>query len=396
MVDRYAFVCFLLLSAIFTIAYLSVTKSVGPVAGFLSFYAGTLLGGFAGLIAHEGGHVLCAVATSIPVRLMCIGAGRLLLRFQLGETTFELRENPLRVGFVASYPALHARKFRMLFFIAGGVLGNMALLALVIWWCEAFRFVFPFGVVLSGAALAQVTMIVGNLFPRDVHVNGNTLRTDGRQLWQTLWSPRSGPTEAARFWASRLQTYGGGLDSSTSPAAPRICFQLSRDRWADAELRKEVDAALVRELRRGGLRREEELIVLDALLTDALLFGDPDLRVQLDEWSLRAVTLAPAIKTLHGTRGSVLVELGHYAEAIPLLEPLTEAEEKPLDVILSHAFLARAKGGLGDLAAAKRHAAEARRICNGGQISNAITSLVERIAVEVGLGDQQEVQPVPS
>jgi hypothetical protein len=61
------------------------------------------------------------------------------------------------------------------------------------------------------------------------------------------------------------------------------------------------------------LSREEEMLVLDTLLTYGLACGDTELRPHLDEWSLRASELGPEIATLIGTRGAVLVELGQFA-----------------------------------------------------------------------------------
>jgi predicted Zn-dependent protease len=133
-------------------------------------------------------------------------------------------------------------------------------------------------------------------------------------------------------------------------------------------------------------------LVLDALGTDALFFRDPALLVHLDEWSLRAVTLAPNIATVRATRGWALVELGRYAEAKPILEPLTLSAEAPFDRILSHAFLARAEHALGDAAAARHHASEAR---NATALPRMMTTFVERLAADVG-ADQQQAEPEPA
>jgi predicted Zn-dependent protease len=183
-----------------------------------------------------------------------------------------------------------------------------------------------------------------------------------------------------------LHSYGGGKEVPlpASPAAARLCYQLGRQRWVDEATRRDVDEALLRELRRGGLTREQELLVLDALMTDALLFRDPAMHARLDEWSQRAVALGPGIETLRGSRGATLVELGRYAEAKALLEPLTLASS-PLDRILSHAFLARAEHALGNSPAAKRLVTEARSICDANGRPPAVAALVVRAENEVGV-----------
>ena len=385
MVGRYAVVLLVLLSAVFVAAYFLVTRTVGPITAPMLFYAGLVLGGAVGLVVHEAGHLLCAMAMSIPVSLMSIGTGPLLFRFRVGETSFEVRQNLWSGGFVTAYPGLLLHKYRMIFFTFGGVLGNAALLALLIWSADAFAVPYHVGLALSGAVLAQVFAIVGSLIPRNVKIGGETLRSDGRQIWQMLRGPRSGPTALGLWFADYLSKYREGpkLPESTAASVARICHHWLRNRWADEGVRRDADAALMRELKRGGLTREVELLVLESLTTDALVFGDLDLRGHLDAWSSRALSLAPAIKTVRGTRGGVLAELGRYADAKPLLEPLTSTEEPSLDRILSHAFLARAEYGLGNAEAAKHNISQAREICDGATQSPAIIAFVERIEAKI-------------
>src|SRR5712691_6883057 len=75
---------------------------------------------------------------------------------------------------------------------------------------------------------------------------------------------------------------------------------------------REFRETLLLKLECGDLVREEKMWVLDALVTDGLISGDPAVRARLDEWSLQALELGPELPTLLGTRGAVLVELGRY------------------------------------------------------------------------------------
>jgi len=386
-VGRYAVVLFLILAAIFSIAYFFAAGTPGPLGVVLLFNAGFVLGGIVGLLAHEAGHLLCAMSMSIPVRLLSIGTGAPLFRLRVGETSLELRQNLWRGGFVSAYPALIRHKYRMMFFLIGGVMGEAALLALMMWSSAALSMPVNVGLVLSGAALAQILQIIGSLMPRDVKIDGKTLGTDGRQLWQTLRGPRSGPTALGLWVADYLNKYRVGTKPTvpSSHAAARICHHWLSGRWADEKVRRDADAAFMRELERGALAPEVELLVLESLLTDALVFADPDLRVHLDAWSSRALSLAPAIKTVRGTRGGVLVELGQYAEAKPFLEPLTSAEETSLDRVLAHAFLARAEYALGNAEQAVRHISQARKICDADSQFPAVGCLVRRIEAEVSV-----------
>jgi len=382
----------LMLSGLVVTAYSSVTGTVGPITTLMLVCAGYIFGLIIGLVVHEAGHLLCALAMLVPVRLLSIGTGPLLFSLRVGETSLQLRQKIWNGGFVSPYPPLVIQKYRTLLILIGGLLGEGVLVALLIWSKNAYALPVNVNLIVTGAVLGQVLAICMSWSP------GKTPGTDKWQFWQTLRGPRSGPTQAGKLFAAMLRPYGGGEAPSVSAAAPRLYYHLRRERWIDEQVRREVEAALQRELKRDGLTREEQLLVLDALATDALLFGDPDLRARLDKWSLRALALGPTIRTIRGTRGSALVELGRYAEAKLLLEPLTSAEETSLDRILSHASLARAEQALGAHVAARRHVSEARRMCSARErsrtpgtvaMSKTIASFVERIAVDVGVDEQQ-------
>jgi hypothetical protein len=101
------------------------------------------------------------------------------------------------------------------------------------------------------------------------------------------------------------------------------------------------------------LGREEKMFVLDALVSDGLISGDPAVHPRLDEWSLQALALGPELPTLLGSREAVFVELGRYEEGKALLAPLVAANQvRPVDSFMSQAFLARAERALGNKAAA--------------------------------------------
>ena len=116
-----------------------------------------------------------------------------------------------------------------------------------------------------------------------------------------------------------------------------------------------------RELGRGVLSREENIVALDALVTSGLIYRDPPLRAHLDAWSQQALRLGPDIATLRGSRGAVLVELGRYEEGKVLLVPLVGAQPgKSFDAFMVSVFLAHAEHALGNVAAARALAAAAR------------------------------------
>jgi hypothetical protein len=127
-----------------------------------------------------------------------------------------------------------------------------------------------------------------------------------------------------RFYAAQIDHYRGQTSGQwhSSVASQRIAMQLGRtDGWTDDVARREIQNALVAELAGGQLLPEEEMLVLDSLLTFALVSGDAELRPYLDAWSRRAQELGPEVKAVAATRGGVLIELGHYEAGMALLLP---------------------------------------------------------------------------
>jgi Peptidase family M50 len=377
----------MMLAAMAVVALFAATRIdvIAPAISPVLFGVGFLSGGFVGTAVHEIGHFLCALLVSIPVKEVLVGGGRMVFSCRIGETSLQLRRNPFRGGIVVPYHVLVFCKYRTVFFLGGGLLADAVFVALLIGVSEAVYVPADLGAVLAGAVIWKLYTVMYNVMPRDVTIQDHKTSTDTRLILRTLRGPRSGPTQYGLWFADYLNKYsvGAKLAIPTSAAAARICHYYLQGRWADENARRDAKAAFMRELKRGGLTREVELLVLESLSTDALIFSDPSVRPYLDFWSSRALGLAPAVTTVRGTRGGVLVELGRYAEAKPFLEPLTSAEETPLDRVLGHVFLARAEHGLGDMEAAQRHVSEARKVCTEGTQHSAIAAFVERVAAEV-------------
>jgi hypothetical protein len=340
------------------------------VGGPIWFLAAVPVSLALGTIFHEGGHYFFAWVVGIPVRRVLIGSGPIVLSHQFGETSVELRLFPFGGG-VLFYPDLLIRKYRWALILVGGVLGNILVLGLP----EIVSAVIPPGdisdLAFGGFVATQVFIIFANLLPLRLSIEGVRVPSDGLALLSLLLLPRAGLTS------------GREPRVTGAPASLRICYQISRaDRSINEDVRREVTTALLGELERGNLMREEELLVLDLLITDALLHGDPQLPLRLDEWSKRALEMAPEIATLHGSRGAALVELGRPAEGKALLEPLLTADRPSYDALLSHIFLARAEGALSNVERARYLATQARAIASAHTFPSPVMRLVESLEAE--------------
>lgn len=337
-----------------------------------------------GAAVHEAGHLLCAIVGSIPIRLLSVGVGPILLRGRVGSTRLELRLLPLS-GFVSPGLITDLRKGPLSLFLLGGVLGNAAVICLVAF-LDAVGAMQKFPPLvrdgLGPLVFAQVCLIVGNLIPFRVKIDGTRMATDGLHLVRLLRGP-SGP---AVGYLAALDRYGGERLLRPSRAASRISQQLARsERWIDEKIRRDVQEALLDELAQGGLTCAEEMLVLDALVTDGLLYGDPELRPRLDELSLRALQLGPEVKTLLASRGSVLVELGRYEDGKALLENAAASHRSDsFGSFMINISLARAEHALGDVAAARRLITTARMEVETGSMLVGVVSLIKRTEAELG------------
>jgi hypothetical protein len=197
------------------------------------------------------------------------------------------------------------------------------------------------------------------------------LYSDGRLLLQLFFRSASTRDKLLEAYNQQIRLYRGGSDVrfEATSASSRIAYHFFRpDRWANEEARRDSQDAMMRELARGRLRPEEEALVLDSLLTYGLVSGDTKLRPHFEDWSVRALDLAPNLPTLVGTRGSVLVELGHHEAGKSLLLPLALQVEQhaalaegKFDALMIQLFLARAEHALGNVERAHVMAAAALR-----------------------------------
>jgi Peptidase family M50 len=343
------------------------------------FFVGYMIG----VVCHELGHALCAAIASIPVRLIQIGVGPVLLRHRFGEMSLELRLLPLS-GLVWPYPVANFCRWRSALFILGGALGNAAVIAVVAGLSAIDTVRSQPGDVSGVIIFSQVFIIVATLFPSRYTVGGIPVASDGLQIVELLSQPRDATTPAAIAYAAMLNDYGASASAPPvlSPAGSRVFYQLGRpDRWSDdKDARRDFRESLLRELSRDDLTLEERMLVLDALASDALTFGDPELRVDLDEWSSRALELGPDKLPLLCTRGAALVELGRYNEGKTLLTSVAAAEQtQPLDRFVCQVFLARAELALGNAAAAQQFACAARAAADGELMSAAVAPLLARL-----------------
>jgi len=320
------------------------------------------LGLAVGNVVHKAGRLLCARVGSIPIRRIVIGRGPVLMRGRLGDMRLEVRLVPTGMVVICAEGARAPKRSAVLLYLLGGVLANVVVIGVIIWLHRAG--VVP-PILRNDAGIPMLAPQAGILIFAQ-------LMTIGVSVADPFVYVRSPQIKRYREGTTRPPI------STRSLAFVRVLYRVRlHERLHNQDRRRKAWAAVQRELARGDLTPEEEMYALDWVITNWLMtntlaaarptFTDPSLRRKLDEWSDRAVRLGPKIKTLAGSRGAVLVELGRYREGKALLQSLVSVKGAPLvDALLSRIYLARAEHALGNAAAARKLIGQAQAIVRAG------------------------------
>jgi len=194
----------------------------------------------------------------------------------------------------------------------------------------------------------EVSMIIVALVPTEVHLYGVKFPSDGKKIffiftqnYQRLFFTHH-RQEVTRIAGDR--------------AEPRVLFK-NDIRTLELFLKAEIELAyrhfdkaiaLINKLLNAENASEAERVyLLDLLASVVIILGQKQYLTQADRWSQEAIKLAGYSKTIQGTRGAILVELGKYEEGKQMLLPLTKPGSNPIDIAISGCYLAKADHRLG-------------------------------------------------
>ena len=307
-----------------------------------------------GLLAHELGHYFVAKLLGFAVREVVVGSGMVLFKRRYGVTSIEIRLLPTS-GMVMLFPTMADRKFARLAVIAAGLVANTVLIILLDYLYNHYYSNIESGIVT--ALFFALSLHLLNIFPGSVKIRGIRVDTDGLNFIRTLFSRRKAITPTAEIYLAMVRRYvpDAQQGDTASHHIPRILLLLGlsgqkSDEAARAKIYDELEAILDG----SELSKNETILVLDSVITNALLTRKPSLVGRIDGWSLRALELAPHALPLLATRGGVLTELGHYEEARQILGPLAWQTKESNEQIMCRMFLGHCQFKLGNLQEAYR------------------------------------------
>jgi hypothetical protein len=318
-----------------------------------------------------------------------IGRGPLLLRWSQGGTDFEIHAWAFS-GVTYTYPFLHRQTAAEIALAIGGVLGNLAAVAVIIALGAFCRLPAGIGVVMI---FVQLVLVLANLYPVRFRTRGMELDSDGLRLWKLLRRRNDEPNPYGAYYLASLRRYDPLIDDAAvnSPLAPALLYwQTNTNRTTDPVTRRRVEHTLDDLLKDPTASKAERLLALDMLVTDGLLAQPRSTAEDLLAWSGQALELDDTNETVLESRAGVLIEAGQYREGKIILDRLAPAQGDFADA-LRRIFLARAEYELGNSAAARELVAQVIAMANAGRLSSDIIIRLNSVIDEIG---QAEPEPV--
>ena len=298
---------------------------------------------------HELGHFVCAKLVGMSPQQMKVGRGFRIFRKSFFGAQLELGILPDGGITYASYPhtgwsRLIDLKLKLIIYSIGGCLANSVLLV-----CLIAMFVYTGFPVCLYFILIEALMIIVALAPTDILLYGTKLHSDGKKIFLILTQ------DYQRYFCADHQeaiTRIAGDRAETQTLFKNDIRALELLVKAEIKLAyRRFDEAIAlwdQLLNAENASDVEKAYILDTLASIVINHGQKQYLTQADRWSQEALKLAGHSKTIQGTRGAILIEMGQYEVGIQTLLPLTEPDNDPIDIAISSAYLAKADHHLGN------------------------------------------------
>jgi predicted Zn-dependent protease len=209
----------------------------------------------------------------------------------------------------------------------------------------------------------EVVMIITAIVSRDMLLYGMKLPTDGKQIFFILTQ------DYQRYFFTGHQQAITRIAGDR--AEPQNLFKndirpLELFVKAETELAyrhfDEAIALLNQLLKAENVSGVEKAYMLEILSSIVINHGQKQYLTQADGWSEEAMNLAGYSKTIQGTRGVILIELGRYEEGKQTLLQLTKPDNDPIDTAISSYYLAKAEHSPGNNEQARRWLKQAEQV----------------------------------
>lgn len=349
-------------------------------------FLGTLIGLMLGTYAHEFGHLIAAKLNSWPIQRLTLGQGRQLLTFKREQTEIEIRLIPFG-GRVKVKAIFQQPKLRQLFFHSAGIIVNLLLFVVFLILLISFHESPAYRNLYIGLSFAQIWLIILNFWPRKILVNGSLIGSDGFNIGNIV-SGRQDEELAAlpKSLENFLKPYAHNSDATyTLSPYSFVLLQLVHD-YDHLDLFQKIqrtEELYLEEQRIGRITTQEELWLLDALMTNMLLQDVIDNLSRLEELSTRAIAIGRYSAAIRQTCSGVFVELNRHRDAKNLLVSAIPEPDEKFSSTMCSISLARIEHALGNQAAAKQLAEKAHSLSKEDSNPKNFESLLKRMDMEL-------------
>lgn len=299
------------------------------------------------VLCHELGHLLAAQCAGLKPYKIEIGSGPQVWCGTIGNIFCNFKLFPGHGLAHARYQTLQHLRWRLALFTAGGPLTHLILACLVIWLGQTFQ-----NASIGCLFYLEVFLFVCNIYPDHLTIGKERIPSDGLKLWRLLMTNNIELSirDYQLTVESQLKRYAvNAIDRKPFDGDIESCLTLANAELARSENSYDQTIDLFATLLDSRFSSDlEKLYLIDSLCCIVLYHGQRKFLNQADRWSQQAMQIAPTIKTIHGTRGGILVELGDYGAGKTLLLPLTEPDNDPIDRAVSCFYLAKIETALGN------------------------------------------------
>ncbi|WP_392535959.1 M50 family metallopeptidase [Nostoc sp. C117] len=303
------------------------------------------------IFCHEMGHFIAAKIMGLKPYLVKIGTGKRMLDFKLSNLIIEFNLMPNGGITYVSNLSLHNIKPKLIFMYLAGPMINCFLLVLIIsiYNQRILHYIFANHVyILEAFAIFEVLLIIGNLLPSEFTIYGQKHSNDGKQVLDVLTKTNEQFIQKklglARYTINKNDSSIDFFNNDLKTLQILYEAQVEFDKRNFNQAIKLLEPIVINE----RLIVRDKLYILDILVSIVIEHEQMKYLQKADTWSLQALTLAGDIKTIQGTRGAILIELGRYSEGKQMLLPLTEAGNDLIDIAYSCCYIAKADYFLGN------------------------------------------------
>jgi hypothetical protein len=300
------------------------------------------------VFCHEMGHFVFARIAGIKPYRVKVGSGPQVLKGRWLDAIFELRLFPSGGVTYTAYSNLEGLKAKLILFFIGGCFVNFLFLVLLF---SLYQFTHHFFLFIFMGV--ELILLISNLFPRTIKIDGKTYTSDGKNILSALITDYEQAFKVLfEAYQKSLLRYESQPELSSQKFLNNDLDLFMKLSQAETELSMghfdEAVPLFLEILRDAELSSSEQAFILDCLSCVVVVHGCKQYLPDAEQWSATAIQLARSSKTLQGTRGAVLIEAGSYAEGKQLLLPLTTPENDAIDQAISSCYLAKAEYFLGN------------------------------------------------